>query len=85
MNATSHSQHRGLALLVGLAAAALFFAVASPARATYGRPVKPFHQQHPVRGSTSYLDLVARGDMRASIRPAGDGAGGLLLPWAPTS
>ena len=30
--------------------AAATFATAAPARASYGWPVKPFHEQHPVRG-----------------------------------
>lgn len=34
-----------------LVTAALFVAVAHPAAAAYGWPVKPFHEEHPVRGN----------------------------------
>jgi hypothetical protein len=44
----SHISARGTCLAVAAAAAAL--ATAAPAAAGYGWPVKPFHQQHPVRG-----------------------------------
>ncbi|MFL5929459.1 MAG: M23 family metallopeptidase [Gaiellaceae bacterium] len=47
MSATSHIQ-RG-ALVVAATAATFAFGVAAPARASYGWPLKPFHQQHPVR------------------------------------
>lgn len=48
MSATSHI-HRG-ALAAAAAVAALVFAAAAPARASYGWPIKPFHQQHAIRG-----------------------------------
>jgi hypothetical protein len=42
MSATSH--------IAAIAVAAVALATAAPADASYGWPVKPFHQQHPVRG-----------------------------------
>src|SRR5262249_34551819 len=48
MSTTSHI-HRG-ALVVAATVATLAFAVAAPARASYAWPLKPVHQQHPVRG-----------------------------------
>src|SRR5437016_1840459 len=48
MSISSHTSTRGACLAVAAAAVAL--ATAAPATARYGWPVKPFHQQHPVRG-----------------------------------
>jgi hypothetical protein len=47
MFTSSHISHRGTCFAVAAAAA---LATAAPATAGYGWPVKPFHQQHPVRG-----------------------------------
>ena len=44
------STHAYLKLVVAALAAAATFATAAPAFASYGWPLKPFHQQHPVRG-----------------------------------
>ena len=47
----SHISARGTRVVsLAVAAAAVAFATAAPATASYGWPVKPFHQQHPVRG-----------------------------------
>jgi hypothetical protein len=49
MDTTSHPTHSA-ACLLGLVLAIVSLATAAPAYAGYGWPVKPFHQQHPVRG-----------------------------------
>jgi len=62
METTTRIQQRGKGL-VALAAAAVALATAGPAAAQYGWPVKPFHQQHPVR---AYF-----GDPRIGVGPGG--------------
>jgi hypothetical protein len=51
MSAITHIAQRGAGVLAAVALAAFAFATAAPAKAAgYGWPIKPFHQQHPVRG-----------------------------------
>jgi hypothetical protein len=50
MSATTHIAQRAAGRLAVVAAAAVALATAAPAHAGYGWPLKPFHQQHAVRG-----------------------------------
>ena len=68
MSITSHISQSSAGRLAAAAAVAIFaLATATPGRAAYGWPVKPFHQQHPVRGFFGDPRIAGPGGSKSTI------------------